>query len=138
MSAMSANAEGRFYRDADRACLGGVCAGLARHFGLNLKVTRLLAVIAFFMAMPFAVIGYLAAVIFTPSISNGEPKHRMNRRESRRCRRRRRKERVEVEQGPTVAEEIDQRCKEMDERLIRLEKTVTSKRFQLDQELSRL
>ncbi len=138
MNAMSANADGRFYRDADRACLGGVCAGLARHFGLNLKVTRLLAVIAFFMAMPIAVIAYLAAVCLIPAASRGEASPRATRRESRRCRRRRKKQQVEIDAGPPAAEEIDRRCKELDERLIRLEKTVTSKRFQLDQELSRL
>ena len=38
----------------------------------------------------------------------------------------------------SLAEEIDQRCKSMDERLRVLEKHVTSKRFQLEQELSRL
>lgn len=138
MNTMSTNADGRFYRDADRACLGGVCAGLARHFGLNLKVTRLLAVIAFFMAMPIAVIAYLAAVCLIPSASSGEPMPRTKRRESRRCRRRRRSQEVEIDAGPSPTDEIDRRCKEMDERLIRLEKTVTSKRFQLDQELSRL
>lgn len=138
MNTMSANADGRFYRDADRACLGGVCAGLARHFGLNLKVTRLLAVIAFFMAMPITVIAYLAAVCLIPSASSGEPLRQPKRRESRRCRRRRRKQEAQVDAGPSPTDEIDRRCKEMDERLIELEKTVTSKRFQLDQELSRL
>lgn len=138
MNAMSADTDGRFYRDADRACLGGVCAGLARHFGLNLKVTRLLAVIAFFMAMPIAVIAYLAVVFLVPAASHGEKSSRAKRRESRRCRRRRRKEQAQPASGPSIAEEIDQRCKDMDERLIRLERLVTSRRFQLDQELSRL
>ncbi|NNF40779.1 MAG: PspC domain-containing protein, partial [Woeseiaceae bacterium] len=56
MTAYGETADRRLYRDADRAVLGGVCAGLAGYFGLNLKVTRLLAIIAFFMAMPFAVV----------------------------------------------------------------------------------
>ena len=30
----------RLYRDSDRAVLGGVCAGLARYLGFNLKVTH--------------------------------------------------------------------------------------------------
>ena len=63
MSSYSETSDRRLYRDADRAVLGGVCAGLAGYFGLNLKVTRFLAFIAFLMAMPFAVIGYLAAVL---------------------------------------------------------------------------
>ncbi len=70
MTAFSETADRRLYRDADRAVLGGVCAGLAGHFGLNLKVTRLLAIIAFFMAMPFAVVAYLAVVFLVPAESS--------------------------------------------------------------------
>jgi len=53
--------ERRFYRNADKAMLGGVCAGIADYFGFNLCVTRLLVVIAFF-TMPLTLIGYLALV----------------------------------------------------------------------------
>ena len=60
----------RLYRDPDRAVLGGVCAGLARYLGFNLKVTRFLAIIAFLCAMPFAVIGYIAAVLLIPASSS--------------------------------------------------------------------
>ena len=52
----------RLYRDADRAVLGGVCAGLATYLGFNLKVTRFLCVIAYLCAFPFAVFAYLIAV----------------------------------------------------------------------------
>jgi len=69
MSSYSQTAGSRLYRDADRAMLGGVCAGLAGYFGLNLKVTRFLAFIAFLMAMPMAVLAYLAAVVLIPSES---------------------------------------------------------------------
>ena len=71
MNSYSETSAGRLYRDADRAVLGGVCAGLAGYFGLNLKVTRFLAVVAFFMAMPFAVFGYLAMVLLVPAASRG-------------------------------------------------------------------
>ena len=60
----------RLYRDADRAVLGGVCAGLARYLGFNLKVTRFLCVIAFLCAFPFAVMAYLVAVFVIPSSSS--------------------------------------------------------------------
>ncbi len=72
MTAMNAESDRRLYRDADRAVLGGVCAGLAGYLGFNLKVTRLLAFIAFLMAMPIAVISYLAAVFLIPSVSRNE------------------------------------------------------------------
>lgn len=145
MNTMSADAERHFYRDADRAVLGGVCAGLARYLGFNLKATRFLAFIAFLMFMPFTVIAYLAVVFLVPAESTGEPIATSRRRRSGFCgRRRRRKEALNDEATVAssakrpIADEIDLRCKSMDERLILLEKHVTSKRFQLDQELSRL
>ena len=70
MTTFAGTSERRLYRDADRAILGGVCAGLARYLGFNLKVTRFLAVIAFLCAMPFAIVGYLAAVFLIPSSSS--------------------------------------------------------------------
>jgi len=137
MTTLSAESGRRFYRDADRAILGGVCAGLARYFGFNLRATRVLAFIAFLMAMPVAVVGYLAAVFLIPSAS-----YRDYGVKEERCYRDRRKKRhtqktAETPQ-PSYADIINRRCRSLDERLARLEKHVTSRRFQIDQELSRL
>jgi phage shock protein C len=146
MITINADPHGRLYRDADRGWLGGVCAGLAGYLGFNLRVTRFLAFIAFLMAMPIAVIAYLAAVFLIPSAS------RLNfdveaedsicrRRRSRRARKaRKRHKEADSAAAPerSVKADIDRRCHSMDERLVRLEKLVTSRRFQLEQELSRL
>lgn len=127
----------RFYRDKDRAVLGGVCAGLADYLGFNLKVTRILAFIAFLMAMPVAVIAYLAAVFLIPSVSRGE--HYVAKKRGCRRRRKARKDKEAVDmRKSSIAGDINERCQSLDERLRHLEKHVTSKRFQLDQELSRL
>ncbi len=147
MIAMNAETHGRFYRDADRAVLGGVCAGVAGYLGFNLKVTRFLTFIAFLMAMPFAIIGYLAIVFLVPSASSrtydvaterGFGRRRKSRREKARGEKARRDEEYAEAQKPSVATVINHRCQSLDERLARLEKHVTSKRFQIDQELSRL
>jgi phage shock protein C len=146
MITMNADSGRRLYRDADRAILGGVCAGLAGYLGFNLRVTRFLAFIAFLMAMPIAVIGYLAAVFLIPSASSMNYEVEIEesfcrRRKSRKSRKekRSRKENVSKEaRKPSAADDISHRCRVLDERLVRLEKLVTSKRFQLEQELSRL
>ena len=143
MNTMSANADRRFHRDADRAVLGGVCAGLAHYLGFNLKTTRFLAFIAFLMFMPFTVIAYLAVVFLVPAESTGESVVTTRRRCSGFRGRRRSKvfdDESDLKPSPAraIAEQIDERCKSMDERLRVLEKHVTSKRFQLEQELSRL
>ena len=139
MIAINAEANRHFYRDRDRAILGGVCAGLANYLGFNLKVTRILAFIAFLTAMPIAIIAYLAAVFLIPSESHGD----YDAATDGRCRRRKRRKLKEDIQNaepakPSTADVINRRCESLDERLKRLEKHVTSKRYQLDQELSRL
>lgn len=145
MTAMNAGSDRRFYRDADRAVLGGVCAGLAGYLGFNLKVTRLLAFIAFLMAMPVAVIAYLAAVFLIPSVSRyedgespGRHERRCEKREKRKARKARKKNETTAAPRSIIVSDINRRCESMDERLARIEKHVTSKRFQIEQELERL
>jgi phage shock protein C len=139
MIATNPESDRHFYRDRDRAVLGGVCAGLADYLGFNLKVTRCLAFIAFLMAMPIAIIAYLAAVFLIPSESRRGRDTEADGYCGKRKRRKYKKEKQNIESPkPPVAEHINQRCESLDERLKRLEKHVTSKRYQLDQELSRL
>ena len=137
MIAMNAESDRRFYRDADRAVLGGVCAGLAGYMGFNLCVTRCLAFIAFLMAMPIAVIGYLAAVFLIPSATRRDFDVATERHFRRRYKSRK-KRKPATASAATRTDEIKRRCEALDERLARLEKLVTSRRFQLEQELSRL
>jgi len=143
-----------FYRSADRAVLGGVCAGVADYFGFNLKVLRILAVIAFFVAMPMAVIEYLAVVFLVPA-RGGEyyarndseryerpaKKERVSRRERRRARKQERREAEFRAQSAPPSEAdavVRNKCQALDERLAELEKTITSRRYQLDQEFKNL
>jgi len=140
----------RLYRDADRAVLGGVCAGLAGYFGLNLKVTRFLAFIAFLMAMPVAVVGYLAAVLLIPAESHrrfetvietrccwGSSRRRRSRRARKKKESRASSEAPTASTGPSV-KDVRKRYQSLDKRLAELEKQVTSPRFQLEQEFRKL
>jgi len=124
--------ERRFCRRTDQALLGGVCAGFADYFGFNLRVTRLLAVIAFFMAMPMAVITYLAIVFLVPADSN---------RPAKRADRKRRRSRQSAPPRPTpslTVSDIRRRCQSLDKRMAHLEKYVTSSRYNLDREFRNL
>lgn len=122
----------RLYRDADRAVVGGVCAGLATYLGFNLKVTRLLCVIAFLCAFPFALIAYLVAVLVIPSSSS-----RIYDDELREARRKEALREEILRAKPTVRD-VRERYREMDERLARIERYVTSSRYELDEEFRRL
>jgi len=143
MSAYQTYTSRAFCRSTDRAVLGGVCAGIADHFGFNLRVLRILAIIAFFVAMPMAVIAYLAVVFLFPARpgnNNEQGCWRHRRRARKRERRKARKEAREEEPAAPneVASAVRARCQSMDKRLADLEKYITSPRYQLDREIRNL
>ena len=132
MSTFAGTSGRRLYRDADRAILGGVCAGLATYLGFNLKVTRLLCIIAFLCAFPFALTAYLAAVFLVPASSSriyDEAMYEERRKEALREEIRRAK--------PTVGD-VRERYRSLDRRLAKIEKYVTSSKYRLDEEFRRL
>lgn len=136
---LEATTHRRFTRDADRAVLGGVCSGVARHFGFNLLVTRVLCFIAFCAAFPFAVIAYIAVVLLVPAESRGDEYivERVIRRRRRRPSRRERREAAQAAQSQE-AESLGERARELEERLARIERRVTSRRYRLDEEFRNL
>lgn len=118
----------RFYRSRDRAWIAGVCAGLADYFGFNLKVTRVLAVIALCMAMPVTLLAYFAVVFLVPAAPREyteEPYDREFRQALRSSPRQ-------------TMGDVRRRFQSLDARLARVERYVTSSRFKLDQEFRNL
>ena len=50
------------YRDPDKGRIGGVCAGVAEYFGLEVWLVRILTVTGFFLlAGPSVLVAYVAA-----------------------------------------------------------------------------
>jgi phage shock protein C len=137
MSAQASTYERRFCRRTDKAVLGGVCAGFAEYFGFNLRVTRLLAVIAFFVAMPMAIITYMAVVFLVPADPGWSA--------MRVFRKRRQRERSAPPQSVPSStpsdirvSDVRRRCQSLDKRMAHLEKYVTSSRYNLDREFRNL
>ena len=118
----------RFYRNRDRAMVAGVCAGLADYFGFNLKVTRILAVISLFMASIITLIVYFGVVLLVPPApaGGGEPQYDPEFRRA-----------VRAAPRQTLSD-VRRRFQALDSRLARLERYVTSPRFNLDQEFRKL
>ena len=116
----------RFYRNRERACIAGVCAGIADYFGFNLMATRIVAVVAALVAMPVALIAYGATALLVPAAPD------------RRSWIHDRFERRAAPEPPPTIEDVRRRYQSLDGRLARLERYVTSSRFQLDQELRKL
>ena len=117
----------RFYRNSSKAMVGGVCAGVADYFGFNLKVTRVLAVISLLFAFPATMLAYFATVLLVPSRpSPREPEFDPGFRKALRS-----------DPSRTMTE-VGRRFRKLDARLARLERYVTSPRFDLDQEFRNL
>ncbi len=118
----------KFYRNRDRAMVAGVCAGLADYFGFNLKVTRILAVISLFMATLVTLVAYFGMVLLVPAApkTGGEPQFDPEFRKA-----------VRSSPRQTLGD-VRRRFQSLDSRLARLERYVTSPRFNLDQEFKRL
>jgi phage shock protein C len=119
----------RFHRSRDRALIAGVCAGLADYFGFNLRVTRLLAVIALFMAPPITLLVYFGAVLLFPAESDERRRRPDFDPEFHRA--------VRASPRETLAD-VRRRFQALDSRLARLERYVTSSRYDLDREFKKL
>ncbi|MDX1515833.1 MAG: PspC domain-containing protein [Woeseiaceae bacterium] len=124
MTSTTSSYDRRFVRSADRAVLGGVCAGLADYFGFNLKVTRILAVIGFLMNPPFATLAYIAIVLLIPARPTIPPEPSVDAAF-----------RQSLRSSPAkTMSDVKRRFQSLDRRLARLEKYVTSSRYELDRE----
>ncbi len=123
MTSGASTYERRFSRSSDHSILGGVCGGLSDYFGFNLKVTRVLAFIGFLMNPPLAGLAYLAVVLLVPARPTAQkPEIDPKFHQSLRSR------------PAQTARDVKRRFLALDRRLARLEKYVTSSRYELDRE----
>ena len=143
MTAYATTSERRFARDGDHAVLGGVCAGIANYFGFNRCAVRTIFIISFFLFMPFVALAYIALVLLVPAESSRyeyvvEREVRCRRRRMTRRERKRAQAEEEAREQEHAAEVIRERYRSMNERLAKIEKYVTSSRYDLDREFRNL
>lgn len=118
----------RLYRDPDHGVIFGVCAGIADYFGFNLTVTRVLVIVAALFSFPLVLTIYLVLALLLPK----DPRPRPGPGEFESVERR-----VRAEPHATLSS-LRYRYQDMDARLQRLEKYVTSRRYKLDREFEQL
>ena len=119
----------RLYRDRDNGMIFGVCAGLADYFGFDVKVTRICVAVGGLFFFPTVIVIYVILGLLldpTPELS------RDRAGEDSELRRRVRSE------PHTTLRSVRYRFRELDRRLQRLEKYVTSRKYKLDRELDGL
>ncbi len=119
----------RFYRDRRNGRIAGVCAGLADYFGFDVTITRLLAIVALFVAPPVTLMLYFGLVVLVPAADlEGEipqPERRAFRQELR-------------SSPATTVTDVKRTLLRLDSRLARLERYVTSSQFELDRKIRNL
>ena len=117
----------RLYRNPRNGYVFGVCAGVADHFAFDATVVRVLTVLSTF-AFPLVWIGYIVLGFVLPVKPYQGPEPEQVDPVQR-----------QVRSDPhDMLSSVRHRARDLDARLQRLEKYVTSNRFKLDQEFQRL
>ena len=120
----------RLYQDRANGIFLGVCAGIADFFGFDVTLTRIVTAIGAFLFFPTVVIGYFILALLLPkkpkgyAARSGEESEAFQRR---------------VRSSPhSTLDGVRHRFRDLDVRLQRLEKYLTSNRFNLDREFETL
>lgn len=122
----------RLYRNPDKGMIFGVCAGLADYFGFDVTIVRVLVVLgALFFPGPLVFVGYIIMALLLPKSAHPSVATRLDDKDEEFARS------VRAEPHATLGS-LRHRYRELESRLQRLEKYVTSERFQLDREFERL
>ena len=120
----------RLYRDRENGMIAGVCAGIADYFGFDVTITRIIVVIGLFLFLPTTLIAYFVLALLLPT----RPRESARFRDEATATLQR-----SVRSAPhATLDTIRHRFREIDGRLQRLEKYLTSKRFELDREFESL
>jgi phage shock protein C len=116
----------KLYRNKAEGMIAGVCAGFADYFGFDLGMTRVVVAIGAFIFPTLILVYFVLALVLKPSPGRpiGEPEDVLGRR-------------VRAEPHSTL-NNVRHRFRDLDGRLQRLEKYVTSERFRLDREFAGL
>lgn len=122
-------ARNRLYRDRENSVIFGVCAGLADYFGFDVKLTRLCVAIGGVIFFPTVIIIYVIMGLLLDESPNTPREQPRSDPELRR--------RVRSEPHATLRS-VRHRFRELDRRLQRLEKYVTSKKYNLEREINGL
>lgn len=119
----------RLYRDTEDRVFFGVCSGVADYFGFDVKLTRILVAVGAFFFFPTIVVIYvILGLLLDEAPHNGRRKPREDFALRRRVR----------SEPHATLRSVRHRFREMDRRLQRLEKYVTSKKYNLQREIDGL
>jgi phage shock protein C len=120
----------KLYRNAEDGMIAGVCAGIADYFAFDLTITRVVVALGALFFWPTFVIAYVILAILLDK-RPAESTYRRTEQDSDIERK------VRAEPHATL-HTVRHRFRELDRRMQKLEKYVTSERFKLDREFEGL
>ncbi len=113
----------RFYRDTDRGCIAGVCAGVADYFGFNLSAVRCITVVGCIF-FPITIFCYIALALLVPKKPSNLYRSKNEEKFWRSVRR----------SPQATFSDARYKMRDLEAKLRRMERYVTSRRFKLDRE----
>ncbi len=123
------------YRDPVNGKIGGVCAGVADYFGMEVWLVRILTVTAFLIGLGFFVIvAYIAAMLILEKMPPEEAQKTYHNKEHQ-------VKQKPWQQGKSASKllaDIDEEIKEMERGVAKMEAYVTSKEFELNRQFKKL
>ncbi|TVZ39730.1 phage shock protein C (PspC) family protein [Alteromonadaceae bacterium 2753L.S.0a.02] len=118
----------KLYRNRRKGVIGGVCAGLADYFEVDVKLIRIMAIVCLFFTLQVAFIAYWVAYF----VLDVDPNTLTDKSGNLNAKFRSSHERKTVFNG------VHERFTKVEQRLRRLEAYVTSPSFKLSDEINRL
>lgn len=118
----------RLYRNTRNRRIAGVFSGIADYMNFSVGATRLFGFIVILMTMPLGLFAYAAAALMLQPMPENAYNDPVEERFVRSLR----------ASPEETFSKVSYRFKNIDSRLQRMERYVTSKRFDLDQEFDRL
>lgn len=134
----------KLYRDGENGMIAGVCAGLADFFDVNVKMLRI-AVAVGALFFPSLILAYIVLALLLKKKSAGDGNGAADEPKRRKKKRARRDDGAATGFGSqnhapphATLSRVRRRFADLDARLQRLEKYVTSERYRLDREFEGL
>lgn len=119
----------KLYRNSEDGIVAGVCAGLADFFGFDVTLTRVVVAIGMLIFQTLIIVYIILAILVPkrPAFASADSQPRNPYMEQR----------IKAEPHATLRT-VRHRFRDLDRRLQRLEKHVTSKRYNLEREFEGL
>lgn len=119
----------KLYRNAEDGMIAGVCAGIADYFGFDTALTRVVVLCGALFFSPFVFVAYVVLAILLEKKPGDSSRRSPEDSDLER----------QVRSAPhATLHTVRHRFRELDRRMQKLEKYVTSERFKLDREFEGL